>query len=78
VLGGRSARIGFLGEETGLYPFLTAPEISRLVGELFRLPGIPIRRARSACSPWVVPESKARAGSRRTQRMRQRLGSLWP
>jgi ABC-2 type transport system ATP-binding protein len=32
------ARIGYLGEETGLYPQITGPEMLQLTGCLFRLP----------------------------------------
>ena len=32
-------RIGYLSEEIGLYPYLTAAEMLRLVGELFRMRG---------------------------------------
>jgi ABC-2 type transport system ATP-binding protein len=32
-------RIGYLGEEIGLYPYLNAAEMLRLVGELFRMRG---------------------------------------
>ena len=32
------ARIGYLGEEVGLYPSMTGPEMLSLIGDLFRLP----------------------------------------
>lgn len=32
------ARIGYLGEDTGLYPQITGPEMLNLTGRLFRLP----------------------------------------
>jgi len=74
---GRKAlsRIGFLGEETGLYPFLNAGEMLELVGELFRLaPGV-IRTRKEHLLAVVGLEAKAKARVKTYSKgMRQRLG----
>ena len=69
------ARIGYLGEEVGLYPNLNAMETLLLVGELFRLPK---KIARARAEALVDQVGLAHASDRRTKQyskgMRQRLG----
>ncbi len=69
------SRIGFLGEETGLYPFLNAEETLQLAAELFRLPKDIIRSRRERLLDMVGLETQARAKVRTYSKgMRQRLG----
>lgn len=69
------ARIGYLGEEVGLYPNLNAMETLLLAGELFRLPK---KIARGRAEALVEQVGLAHASDRRTKQyskgMRQRLG----
>jgi len=69
------ARIGYLGEEVGLYPNLNATETLLLAGELFRIPK-EIARVRAAAL--IEQVGLKHAGDRRTRHyskgMRQRLG----
>jgi ABC-2 type transport system ATP-binding protein len=69
------SRVGFLGEETGLYPFLTAEETLQLTGELFRLPRDVVRSRRSRLIEMVGLAARSRAKVRTYSKgMRQRLG----
>ena len=69
------ARIGYLGEEVGLYPNLTAVETLLLAGELFRLPR---QTARARAEALIEQVGLKHAGDRKTKQyskgMRQRLG----
>jgi ABC-2 type transport system ATP-binding protein len=69
------ARIGYLGEEVGLYPNLTATETLLLIGELFRLPQ---KIARARAEGLIEQVGLAHAGDKKTKQyskgMRQRLG----
>jgi ABC-2 type transport system ATP-binding protein len=69
------ARIGYLGEEVGLYPNLNAMETLLLAGELFR---IPKQAARARAEVLIEQVGLKHAGDRRTKHyskgMRQRLG----
>lgn len=74
---GREAlsRIGYLGDETGLYPFLSAEETLQLTGELFRLPRDLIRSRKKRLIEMVGLSEKSRARVRSYSKgMRQRLG----
>ena len=69
------SRVGFLGEETGLYPFLNAGEMLQLIGELFRLPPDVIRARKERLLAVVGLEAKARVKVKTYSKgMRQRLG----
>ncbi|HKW12887.1 MAG TPA: ABC transporter ATP-binding protein, partial [Candidatus Krumholzibacteria bacterium] len=69
------ARIGYLGEEVGLYPNLNATETLVLAAELFR---IPRKIARSRAAALIEQVGLEHAGDRKTKQyskgMRQRLG----
>jgi ABC-2 type transport system ATP-binding protein len=69
------ARIGYLGEETGLYPHLNAMETLLLVGELFHLPR---NDSRARAQSLIEQVGLAYAGSKKTKSyskgMKQRLG----
>ena len=69
------ARIGYLGEETGLYPHLSAMDMLLLVGDLFRLPK-QVSRARA--QELIERVGLSDAGDKKTKSyskgMKQRLG----
>lgn len=69
------ARIGYLGEEVGLYPHLNAMETLVLVGELFRLPK---KTTRVRAEALIDQVGLANAGAKKTKNyskgMKQRLG----
>ena len=69
------ARIGYLGEETGLYPHFSAMETLLLVGDLFRLPR---RESRARAEDLIEQVGLAHAGAKKTKSyskgMKQRLG----
>jgi ABC-2 type transport system ATP-binding protein len=69
------ARIGFLGEETGFYPYLNADETLQMTGELFQLARntISTRKQRLLEAVGLQSKSKARV-STYSKGMRQRLG----
>jgi ABC-2 type transport system ATP-binding protein len=69
------ARIGYLGEEVGLYPSLTAREMLTLVGDLFRLPRAVTRaRADVLIEQAGLAEARATKIKHYSKGMRQRLG----
>jgi ABC-2 type transport system ATP-binding protein len=75
--GGREAlsRIGFLSEETGFYPFLSADETLQLTGELFRLSKDTISARKKGLLEAVGLQSKTKARVKTYSKgMRQRLG----
>ena len=69
------ARMGYLGEEVGLYPNLNAMDTLLLAGELFRLPR---KIARARAEALIEQVGLAHAADRKTKQyskgMRQRLG----
>jgi ABC-2 type transport system ATP-binding protein len=69
------ARIGYLGEDVGLYPHLNAMETLVLVGELFRLPK---RVGHERAEVLIEQVGLAHAGAKKTKSyskgMKQRLG----
>ncbi|HET6347872.1 MAG TPA: ABC transporter ATP-binding protein [Candidatus Krumholzibacteria bacterium] len=69
------ARIGYLGEEVGLYPHLHARETLTLVGDLFKLPR---RTSRDRAERLIDLVGLAHAGAKPTRQfskgMKQRLG----
>ncbi len=69
------ARIGYLGEEVGLYPHLNAMETLLLVGELFRLPK---RTGRERAEALIEQVGLTHAGAKKAKSyskgMKQRLG----
>jgi ABC-2 type transport system ATP-binding protein len=69
------ARIGYLGEDTGLYPHLNAAGSLELVGELF---GIPKRERRARAERLIEQVGLAHAGNKKVKTyskgMKQRLG----
>ena len=69
------SRVGFLGEETGLYPFLNADETLQLTGELFRLPRETIHaRANSLIEAVGLSAKRSVRVKKYSKGMRQRLG----
>jgi len=69
------ARIGYLSEEIGLYPHLTAPENLQLVGELCRIPRSDLRRRIGELLEMVGLGEKAHMRvCHYSKGMRQRLG----
>jgi ABC-2 type transport system ATP-binding protein len=69
------ARIGYLGEEAGLYPTMTGPEMLALVGELFRLPRAVARaRAENLLDQVGLAGKEAVRTRHYSKGMRQRLG----
>ena len=69
------ARIGYLGEETGLYPQLDAHAMLVLVGDLFRLPrGESRRRADILIDQVGLGDKRATRIKHYSKGMRQRLG----
>ncbi|UCG52393.1 MAG: ABC transporter ATP-binding protein [Candidatus Latescibacterota bacterium] len=69
------ARIGYLGEETGLYPHLNAREMMQFAGELFRLEPKTIRSRKMSLLEAVGLKEKSRVKIRQYSKgMRQRLG----
>jgi ABC-2 type transport system ATP-binding protein len=69
------SRVGFLGEETGLYPFLNADETLQLTGELFRLPAEMILARKNSLVEAVGLGAKRRLKVKQYSKgMRQRLG----
>lgn len=69
------ARIGYLGEEVGLYPHFSALETLLLAGELFKLPK---RVSRERAEALIEQAGLADAGNKKTKSyskgMKQRLG----
>lgn len=69
------SRIGFLGEETGFYPFLSGEETLRMTGEIFGIPrdvlGERTRRLLTAVGLQAKGRQKVKSYSKG---MRQRLG----
>jgi len=69
------ARVGYLGEETGLYPQITGPEMLMLVAELFRIPRAEARRRAGDLIERVGLADKRRLKIRHYSKgMKQRLG----
>lgn len=69
------ARIGYLGEEVGLYPQITGPEMLLLVGRLFRLPRADARKRADELLDLVgLSEKRALKIRHYSKGMRQRLG----
>jgi ABC-2 type transport system ATP-binding protein len=69
------SRIGFLGEETGFYPFLNAEETLRMTGELFRIQSDVLRERIKRLLVAVGLQAKAKAKIKTYSKgMRQRLG----
>jgi ABC-2 type transport system ATP-binding protein len=69
------ARIGYLGEEVGLYPQITGPEMLMLVGRLFRLPRGAARQRTDELTRLVGLDEKRGLKIRHYSKgMRQRLG----
>lgn len=69
------ARIGYLGEEVGLYPQITGPEMLVLVGRLFRLPRATARERADELIDRVGLGERRRLKIRHYSKgMRQRLG----
>ena len=69
------ARIGYLGEEIGLYPHMNAMETLQLVGELFKLPK---QTSRDRAEALIEQVGLTHAGTKKTRSyskgMKQRLG----
>lgn len=69
------ARIGYLSEEIGLYPFLNAAEMLQLVGELFRLPRAELKsRIKRLIEAVGLEQHRSLKIGRYSKGMRQRLG----
>lgn len=69
------ARIGYLGEEVGLYPQITGPEMLRLLAALFRLPRAAARKRSDELIELVGLGEKRTIKIRHYSKgMRQRLG----
>ena len=69
------SRVGFLGEETGFYPFLNADETLQMTGELFRIPAELLREKKKRLLTAVGLQAKAKARVKTYSKgMRQRLG----
>jgi ABC-2 type transport system ATP-binding protein len=69
------ARIGYLGEEVGLYPTLTALEMLTLIGDLFRLPrALTRQRAESLIAQAGLGDARGKKIKHYSKGMRQRLG----
>ncbi|MDH4036800.1 MAG: ABC transporter ATP-binding protein [Candidatus Krumholzibacteria bacterium] len=69
------ARMGYLGEEVGLYPQITGPEMLLLVGRLFRLPRAVVRRRADELIELVGLGEKRSVKIRHYSKgMKQRLG----
>ncbi len=69
------SRLGFLGEETGLYPFLNAEETLQLTGELFRLaPETILARKNSLIEAVGLADKRQIKIKNYSKGMRQRLG----
>jgi ABC-2 type transport system ATP-binding protein len=68
------ARIGYVGEENGLYPYFNAEEMMQLTGELFRMdPGVLTERRRELLKEaGLEPHSRVRI-KKYSKGMRQRL-----
>ncbi len=68
-------RIGYLGEEVGLYPHITGPEMLMLVADLFHLPR---KTSRQRCAELIdrvgLAEKRAMKIRHYSKGMRQRLG----
>jgi ABC-2 type transport system ATP-binding protein len=72
---GARARMGYLGEDIGLYPQITGPEMLVLVGELCRLPRAPAkRRAGELLEAVGLGAKHAIKIKHYSKGMRQRLG----
>jgi len=68
-------RVGYLSEEVGMYPHLSAQENLRLVGELFRMRGRALRtRIDELIEAVGLSESRAVKLKHYSKGMRQRLG----
>lgn len=69
------ARIGYLGEEVGVYPHLNAAEMLVLVGDLFRMPrAVSRKRADELIDRVGLGEKRALRIQHYSKGMRQRLG----
>ncbi len=69
------ARIGYLGEEVGLYPHNTAPEALLLLGDLFRMPRAQARaRAHELIELVGLADTRGLKIKHYSKGMRQRLG----
>jgi ABC-2 type transport system ATP-binding protein len=69
------SRIGFLGEETGFYPFLSGDETLRMTGEIFGIPRDALRERTERLLTAVGLQAKARQKVKSYSKgMRQRLG----
>ncbi|UCH83123.1 MAG: ABC transporter ATP-binding protein [Candidatus Latescibacterota bacterium] len=69
------SRIGYLGDETGLYPHLNGGEMLQFAGELFRLAPHVIRSRRNSLLKAVgLAEKREVKISKYSKGMRQRLG----
>ncbi len=69
------SRIGYLGEDVGVYPHHTADEALALLGELFRMPrAVARRRAEELIELVGLTEKRAFKVKNYSKGMRQRLG----
>jgi ABC-2 type transport system ATP-binding protein len=69
------SRVGFLGEETGFYPFLSGEETLRMTGEIFGIPRNALRDRTERLLSAVGLQAKAKAKVKDYSKgMRQRLG----